>query len=260
MRNPEIQRKPPYPLASVDNALKLLQLLRDTGTLRLKDAAAELGVAPSTAHRLLAMLIYRGFAIQDDSRNYVSGAAMGEGPAGLSSTRQLRLLAQPHLEMLAGQLNETANLVIRVGVKVRFLSTVEGTNLLRVGDRRGAILPAHTSSSGKAILAELPADSLAKLFRSQLHEELAETEYRALLKELEQVRQHGFATNYEGTEEGVSALGAAIHDGSGRAVAAISVATPVNRFQKLVADNLVAAVLDAATQIEVDLSSHPIEL
>jgi len=55
--------RPAYLLESVDNALKLLQMLRDVGALRLKEAAEELHIAPSTAHRLLAMLVYRGFAV-----------------------------------------------------------------------------------------------------------------------------------------------------------------------------------------------------
>ncbi|WP_284978657.1 helix-turn-helix domain-containing protein [Arthrobacter sp. fls2-241-R2A-200] len=58
MQNLPARRKPTYSIEAVDNALQLLQLLRDVGSLRLKDAAAELGVAPSTAHRLLAMLVY----------------------------------------------------------------------------------------------------------------------------------------------------------------------------------------------------------
>ena len=51
MQNLPARRKPTYSIEAVDNALQLLQLLRDVGSLRLKDAAAELGVAPSTAHR-----------------------------------------------------------------------------------------------------------------------------------------------------------------------------------------------------------------
>ncbi|WP_255311288.1 helix-turn-helix domain-containing protein, partial [Streptomyces viridosporus] len=51
-------------LESVDNALKLLLLLRRNGRLRLSEAADHLGVARSTAHRLLATLRGRGFAVQ----------------------------------------------------------------------------------------------------------------------------------------------------------------------------------------------------
>src|SRR4029453_19321716 len=166
MQNRTLQKKPPYPIEAVDNALQLLQLLRDDGSVRLKDAAEELGVAPSTAHRLLAMLIYRGFPVQDETRRYLPGPAMGVGPAGLNWTRLLRTLAQPHLELLAERLNETVNLMVRVGTKVRFLTTVEGSNILRVGDRQGSVMPASKASGGKAILAELDPEMVRKLFSS----------------------------------------------------------------------------------------------
>lgn len=260
MRKPEIQKKPPYPLASVDNALRLLQILRDTGTLRLKDAATELGVAPSTAHRLLAMLIYRGFVIQDENRNYVPGAAMGEGPAGVNSTRYLRLLAQPHLEVLSSQVGETANLMIRVGTKVRFLSTVEGPSILRVGDRRGAVLVAHTTSGGKALLAELSPTIIARLFRSQwsdTSESLDERQYASLLAELDLVRARGYARNDEESEDGVSALGMAVHDSDRKAIAAVSVATPATRFTKLLAGGLISAMSQTMVEIERDLLANP---
>src|SRR6476620_1171204 len=120
-----VQKRPTYSIEAVDNALQLLQLLRDGGALRLKDAAAELGVAPSTAHRLLAMLVYRGFAVQDETRRYVPGPAMGVGPAGLSWTRLLRDISRPHMELLCARTNETVNLMIRVGTDVCFLNTVE---------------------------------------------------------------------------------------------------------------------------------------
>ena len=68
------------------------------------------------------MLVYRGFAVQDENRRYVPGPAMGVGPAGLSWTRLLRNLAQPHMELLSSQLDETVNLMVRVGTKVRFLA------------------------------------------------------------------------------------------------------------------------------------------
>jgi IclR family transcriptional regulator, acetate operon repressor len=72
-------QKPAYLLESVDNALRLLQMLRDVGAVRLNQAATELGIARSTAHRLLAMLVYRGFAVQDEKRIYHPGPAMGAG-------------------------------------------------------------------------------------------------------------------------------------------------------------------------------------
>ncbi len=55
-----MSHRPAYAITSVDNALRLIEVLQRDGTLRVTDAAAEIGVAMSTAHRLLAMLCYRG--------------------------------------------------------------------------------------------------------------------------------------------------------------------------------------------------------
>lgn len=70
---------PQYPIGSVDRALKLLLLLGEQPQIRLTDAAKHLGVASSTAHRLLAMLQYRGFVRQDPvSKAYHPGPAADE--------------------------------------------------------------------------------------------------------------------------------------------------------------------------------------
>lgn len=254
---------PRYPIEAVDNALLLLQLLRDGGKLRLKDAAAELGVSPSTAHRLLAMLVYRGFAVQDEFKNYVPGVAVGVGPAGLGWTRQLRQLAQPHMELLSSRLNETVNLMVRVGTKVRFLSTAEGSNTLRVGDRQGSVMPAHKASGGKAMLAELDIELVRKLFSSASAEiggdYISEAQFPAFVRELDAVRRNGFAANFEGTEEGISALGMALHNRVGEAVGAISVATPVARFRPLFDAGLVQRLAESRRQVELDIAAHPIQ-
>jgi len=261
MQNLPARRKPTYSIEAVDNALQLLQLLRDGGSLRLKDAAEELGVAPSTAHRLLAMLVYRGFAVQDESRRYVPGPAMGAGPAGVGWTRLLREVARPHMELLCSRVNETVNLMIRVGTKVRFLETVESTSVLRVGDRQGAVLPANKASGGKAMLAELEPAMIEQLFRSHNAEiggdSISDAEYAAFLRELDAVRSNGFAANFEGTEEGISALGMALHNGRGEVVGALSVATPTGRFRRLFDAGLVGVMLEARRQLEIDIAANP---
>lgn len=260
MQNVPLRAKPAYPIEAVDNALHLLQLLRDNGTLRLKDAAAELHVAPSTAHRLLAMLVYRGFAVQDDSRGYLAGPAMGVAPAGLAGTQLLRSLAQTPLELLSRRVNESVNLMVRVGTKVRFLSTIESTNALRVGDRQGAVLPAHRASGGKAMLAELDPHLLEQLFRNPNAEpgddSISDEECPSFLRELDGIRSTGFAANLQQTEDGINAIGMALHSPDGLVTAAISVAMPAARFRPLFDGGLVATMHATRLQIEEQLASR----
>src|SRR3984885_7893121 len=102
------QPEPAYPIAAVDNALRLLKLFRGQPRVRLSEASEYLGVAHSTAHRLMAMLAFHGFVRREaDSRAYVAGPVLTE--IGLAAVRELdiRLHARPALEQLATTLGET---------------------------------------------------------------------------------------------------------------------------------------------------------
>lgn len=226
-----MRNKPPYALDSVDNALRLLQMLRDQGKLRVSQAASELGIARSTAHRLLATLVYRGFAEQDEDRCYRPGPSLAL-PLG-DSLQQLRDAAHPAMDRLCEHLGETVNLMVRAGPQTRFLLSVESPQMLRVGDRRGTILPAAKSSGGKALLAELEPGELSALYRIGPEEPaVSQAEWEKLTRELKLTRRRGYGVNTEETETGVYAIGMAVHDASGLAAGALSVAVPTVRVSK----------------------------
>lgn len=232
-----LQQRPPYPIESVDNALRLLQMLRDGGTIRLTDASQELQIAPSTAHRLMAMLVYRGFALQDDRRRYVAGPALAVRAIGAPWLHDLRRLALEPMEILSSQLDETVNLVVRVGINIRFLTTVEASSILRISDRTGTVMPAIGASSGKALLALEPEERLQNLYLGRAAQlagsALDDDQYERFARELAQVRQLGYALSREETETGVGAIGVAIRNDSGAPIAGLSVATPIGRLDRM---------------------------
>ena len=228
-----MKNKPPYAIESVDNALRILQVLRDSGRVRVSEVAAELGIARSTAHRLLAMLVYRDFAVQAEDRSYRPGPALSAEPLRGEPAQRLRQLMRPHMEALRDQVAETINLVVRLGAQTRFLHTVESAQVLRVGDRQGTVLPAWKTSGGKALLAELPDAQLTALLRGvngRPPEGMTAAERRALVSELRLVRDQGYAENIEQSESGVCAIGLCVRDQGGDAVAALSVSVPSVRY------------------------------
>ena len=273
MQKPQPFREPPrYPVESVDHALALLEMVRDFGRVRVSVAADLLGISSSTAHRLMAMLVYRGYAEQDASRRYVPGPAMGLTPAGLSWTAELRHRARPHLEALTEQVGETSNLVVLAGDAVRFLLSVEysaappSADLMAtqnavqpgtIGDRSGVVLPAEKASGGKAILAQLSREQLEGIFlREPRRSKGARGKQwlERLTNELAIIRTRGFASNFEATEAGVSALAVAIHDGAGRAVAGLSVSVPHHRFSAVVDDGLIRHLQQTKAELERSLA------
>jgi len=78
-----VKNPPAYAITSVDNALRLVTVLQLEGTLTVTEAAERLGVARSTAHRLLGMLCYRDFATQGADRAYHPGPVLARSSGSL---------------------------------------------------------------------------------------------------------------------------------------------------------------------------------
>lgn len=226
-----LRPRPSYAISSVDNALYLIQLLARDGSVRVSEVAAELGVAKSTAHRLLGMLCYWGYASKDGDRLYRSGPVLGTVHHGMSRHDDHRsLVAKPFLERLQRELNETVHLVALRNTNVEFLTSLEGTRSLRIGSRAGAVMPAYRTSGGQALLAALDDDELDRLFpEGSADAGLDSVEFR---RALAAVRRRGYGINNGLTERGVVAIGACVRGPNGRPVAAMCVSAPALRMQR----------------------------
>ncbi|WP_432001012.1 IclR family transcriptional regulator [Streptomyces sioyaensis] len=247
-----MKNKPTYSIGSVDHALHLAQLLQQEGPLRVTDAAELLGVSRSTAHRLLAMLVYRDFAEQVDDRSYQAGPALRSTATSKAPLALLRRLAQPHLQKLMERVGETTNLMVLAGTEVRFVSTVECNQILRVGDREGQALPAHLASGGKTLLAALDEEELTRLYR----EPDESVDLEKLRSELALVRKRGFAINDQLTETGVTAVGGAVRrPDDEKPVAALSIAAPTARFDRHLLPSWVATLSETAAGLGRDLNA-----
>lgn len=248
-------KQPTYPISSVNNALRLLLLFREQQSVRLTEACQYLGVAHSTAHRLLAMLAYHGFVRQDaDSRAYVAGPALIDVGLAVVQSLDVRNHARPHLERLSETFRETAHLAVLEGDMVRYLDAVESDKALRVIPRTGALAPAHCTSVGKALLAVLTDEEVRRIYPVDRVDLVGCTEKSiitrdALLAELDAVRKRGYAVNRAESEDDVGSVAIAFRD-LGQWPAAIAIAAPMSRLSEELMVNMsnelvaVAGILD----------------
>jgi DNA-binding IclR family transcriptional regulator len=239
-----MQKTLPYRIESADKILSLIVLLRMQTLVRVTEAARELGVAPSTAHRLLAVLCDRGFAIHDGRRGYRPGAALGETQRQTLTEERLCHIVRPYLARLSERTAETVHLMVLEGSNVRFVDGFECAHTLRVGSRVGRVLPAHSTSGGKALLAEMPPDDVTALYPEGLPEwpNSSIADLAALRDRLATVRRKGFATNYGESEPGITAVGVCVRDSGGIPVAAITVAAPDVRWRRSAIPRLASAL------------------
>ncbi|WP_244204422.1 IclR family transcriptional regulator [Streptomyces africanus] len=243
---------PSYPVSAAGNALRVVRLLHELDELRVMDVADRLGVARSTAHRILAMLIFEGFAAQDRHKVYRPGPALQAiRGSHTAPPPDLITIAHPHLLRLADAVRETTHLMVLEGNGARFLDGVEGPQALRVSYRTGTLLPAHATSGGKAMLAALPADRLRALYPNGLPEDRARApkDFESLMNELVSVRRHGYALNLQESERGVHAVGACVRDHAGTVVAAVAVAAPSVRCTRARLTELSRPLLTAVRDI-----------
>ena len=251
-----MKNKPPYAITSVDNALRLATVLQLEGTLTVTEAAERLGVARSTAHRLLGMLCYRDFAVQGEDRAYYSGPVLAASRRLTATSARLRVLALPHLAELTGAVGETSNLTVLSGSLIRFLASVEGPQVLRVGSREGMAFPAHLTSAGMVMLAELSREELEAYHRQAQDADTAGDlpTLATLRQQLAGVRSRGFAINNGRTEDGIVAIGMAVIDPHG-GLAGISLALPSARFTRDAVPDFIRHMHGCRTAIERDLGT-----
>ncbi|MEU1180712.1 IclR family transcriptional regulator [Streptomyces sp. NPDC005820] len=248
---------PPYAINSVDHALRAAIMLQLEGGLTVSHIADRLGVARSTAHRLLAMLVYRDFAVQNDDRTYRAGPVLELSVQSPSLVAALRAAALPHLRHVADSQGETANLIIRTGHTVRFIASAESSQALRVGSREGMVFPAHRTTGGLLLLAALPPDELSELYavRRFPDDSLDRPNLTALQARLSHVRRSGYVVNRELSERGLVAVGVPVRGADDRPVAGLSLSMPSVRYEPDRLPILLDTLKSSASAIEEDLRS-----
>ena len=117
---------------SVATALDLLDVLAAERELGVAEIGRRLGIAKSSAHRLLTTLVAKGYVQQvPETRNYRLGLRLHELGSLVASRNQLRDHALPLLEALRAQTGETAHLDVPEGAQMFYLERLESYHGLR---------------------------------------------------------------------------------------------------------------------------------
>ncbi|MGE0874291.1 MAG: IclR family transcriptional regulator [Burkholderiales bacterium] len=252
---------PPHANQSVARALRILRALAAApDSLGVRDLARSTGVSPSIAQRLLATLSEFGFAEQDASRRYRVGLqAYSVGNAFLSGhalaregLAELRELADRH------QLNSYLG-VLR-GRSIVYLLALQSSGPIAIKSAPGSETHLHTTALGKAMLAHMDEAGVSRLLGPQPYARLTphtKTRLAPLMADLRAAARSGYAVSDEENLVGVYAVGAALRDASGAAVAAISGALPRHMATRARQASLCRLVRDAADRISARLGGLP---
>jgi IclR family acetate operon transcriptional repressor len=220
-------------LRSVDHALTVLEILREEDSLGVTELADRLGVAVSTAHRLLATLAERDFVVQDrDDRRY----RLGDTAQGLQreiAAEECARLARETLVKLAHATEETVNLAMLDGRHALYIDCVPAPSRDGIPSRTGMRIEAHCSSAGKALLADYPQATVNRLLPGDLLTVRTGATIATkpqLARELGSVRRSGYARDLEEWEPGTVALAVSVRV-RGLQRLALTIAAPRTRLR-----------------------------
>ncbi len=221
---------------SVTKAVRLLrELAAQPRTGATVTALAKVaGLSRPTAFRLLYSLQQEGF-VDRIGTNYVLGWELARMGRRADPYAGLVARAQPLLQELAEEFNESVTLSVpNAEGGLDLVAEAAGSHVLGVLGRNmiGQRYPLHASSTGKVLLAERPAERLRATLPEYLEAYTPHTitDRTALLAELEQVREQGFAIIDNELEPELLSLSRPIRDGSGTLVAILTLNGPRSRF------------------------------
>jgi DNA-binding IclR family transcriptional regulator len=217
----------------VRNALRLLeQFTYAEPVLGVSELARRLGLAKSTVHRMLTTLLDEGFVQRTVDGRYRLGLRLYDLGQLVVNSLEVREVAHPILERLRNETGETVHLAVLEGADVVYLERFESPSTLRLFGRLGRRMPAHSTSSGKCLLAYASPDALDAVVVAGLSRLAPRTitSRTMLARALRQVRRDGYASSIDESEPGVTSVGAPVFGFDGTVIAAVSVAGPSLRI------------------------------
>lgn len=223
-----------YIVQPVMKALEVLDYVAKQGRdVTLTETVKELKLPKTTVFRYLQTLSAASFLEYDLRRDrYRAGPRFRHLAEIDRSLQGLRDAVQPEMHDLSERFGETINLAILAQKAIVYIDIVDRGRTPRTEARVGQRHPVHSTSLGKAIAAHLPDEELEALCMPLLPARTIHTltDGRFLRRQVDYIRQQGYALDMGENEDGHMCIGVPILDDRGRPVAAISLSAPEARL------------------------------
>lgn len=199
----------------------------------LSEVARHTDLTRATARRVLHTLVELSYAATDGKQFWLTPSVLDIGYAYLSSLN-VQQIAQPFLEHLSEQTQESVSVSVLDGADIVYVARVPTKRIMTIALGLGTRLPAHCTSMGRVLLAALPAAEVARRLGPgplEARTERTEVDPARLDEILTGVRRQGWALVDQELELGVRSMSAPLRDASGTTVAAMNISTHAGRTE-----------------------------
>jgi IclR family pca regulon transcriptional regulator len=249
-------------LQSLERGIAVIQIFSSgRPALTLSEVARLTGITRATARRILLTLEKLGYVRSDERLFSLTPRVLALGWAYLSSLN-LWEIAQPFMEQLVEKTEESSSAATLDLPEIVYVARVPTRRIMAISLSVGSRLPAHATSMGHVLLADLHSDELERYLANEPRERYTEqtiTDADALRAELANVREQGWSFVDEELEIGLRSIAAPITGHSGRTIAALNVSAAAarvsidefhERFRPAILEttSLISSSLRSATQ------------
>lgn len=242
----------------VEKAIQVLEVLsRHSAPFTLPQLARETGQPKSSVYRVLLTWEKLGYVerVGPDVRFRLGMRAL-QLSRNVAARNRLNELTRSLLVRLHEKFHESVYLGLYRKQQVILIDAIEGTHPLRVVVDLGETCYLHASAQGRSVAAYLTPDCLAGILRETGFPRVTrktDTDPVHLPAALQEVREQGYAINWEETVEGCVCVAVPYFAGSdGPVLGSLGVSIPVSR----VTEELLAKVTEEMKAVGVELSNR----
>lgn len=244
------------PIQVAGRIFRTIETLAANGPCGLLELSGLLDLNKSTVHRILNSLIYMGYVIQDASTSkYSLSFRICELSNQILMKNDIVDIVRPFLKELVSKTEETVHLVQLDYTKAVYIDKVESySNSVRMVSKVGKSIPLYCSGVGKAILADMPDEKIAAVWKESDIRSITPhtiTSYEIFMKKIAEIRSQGFATDDEENELGVRCIAVALSSCVGKNRYAVSISAPISRMGDERIKELAGILLDAKERIVI---------
>ncbi len=216
-------------IQSLARGLRILEILGSSSKgVSVTELAEALELDKGSASRLVSTLAKYAYAEKDPiSRRYSLGPQVVSLSRSLLARLPLREVAKPYLRELMEKTGECSHAGILSQGKVLYIDQVESPASLRVNAEVGSLAPLHCTALGKVLLA-FGRISLPDKMERFTDRTLVTPE--SLRRNLEVVKERGYAVDDEEFDQGVRCVAAPIFDFRDKVVGSIGISGPITRM------------------------------
>lgn len=208
-------------------AVRILNLIASSNErLTAADITKATKLPKSTAHGLLSSMMELDLLIRTNDGTFQLGSQPMRWANSFLADLDVVSVFQEHFANNPELANYTVTLTTLENDEVVYIGCRNSNQPLGFTFRIGMRLPAPFTATGKILLSALPESELHRLFSDYFPAQMTARSVKniqALSEELTSTRQKGFSVDDGQIREGMTCIGAALHNHSGKPIAGIAI-------------------------------------